>query len=226
VSVRRERDEAVLRVSDEGAGIAPELLPSVFDLFVQGERDLGRGTGGLGVGLNLVRRLVELHAGRVEAASPGPGRGSVFTVRLPALAEAPEEPGPSVAAPAASSRKRILVVEDNADNREMMHILLEGSGHVIHEAGDGVSGVELAVQLEPDVILIDIGLPGIDGYQVARQIRAKLRDRTRLIALSGYGQPKDKQLAFDSGFDDHLLKPVDPARLLSVLSAARGATAR
>jgi PAS domain S-box-containing protein len=226
VSVRRERDEAVLRVSDEGAGIAPELLPSVFELFVQGERNLDRGTGGLGVGLNLVRRLVELHGGRVEAASPGPGRGSVFTVRLPALAEAPEEPGPSVAAPAASSRKRILVVEDNADNREMMHILLEGSGHVIHEAGDGVSGVELAVQLEPDVILIDIGLPGIDGYHVARQIRAKLRDRTRLIALSGYGQPKDKKLAFDSGFDDHLLKPVDPARLLSVLNAARGATAR
>jgi PAS domain S-box-containing protein len=226
VSVRRERDEAVLRVADEGAGIAPELLPSVFELFVQGERNLDRGTGGLGVGLNLVRRLVELHGGRVEAASPGLGQGSVFTVRLPALAEAPEEPGPSVAAPAASSRKRILVVEDNADNREMMHILLEGSGHVIHEAGDGVSGVELAVQLEPDVILIDIGLPGIDGYQVARQIRAKLRDRTRLIALSGYGQPKDKQLAFDSGFDDHLLKPVDPARLLSVLSAARGATAR
>jgi PAS domain S-box-containing protein len=209
VSVRRERDEAVLRVSDEGAGIAPELLPSVFELFVQGERNLDRGTGG-----------------RVEAASPGLGRGSVFTVRLPALAEAPEEPGPSAAASAASPRKRILVVEDNADNREMMRILLEGSGHEIHEAGDGVSGVELAVQLEPDVILIDIGLPGIDGYQVARQIRAKLRDRTRLIALSGYGQPKDKKLAFDSGFDDHLLKPVDPARLLSVLSAARGATAR
>ena len=221
VSVRRERDEAVLRVADEGAGIAPELLPSVFDLFVQGERNLERGTGGLGVGLNLVRRLVELHGGRVEAASQGLGRGSVFTVRLPALAETPEEPGPPVAAPVASARKRILVVEDNADNREMMRILLEGSGHEIYEAGDGVSGVELAVQLEPDVVLIDIGLPGIDGYQVAREIRAKLRDRTRLIALSGYGQPKDKKLAFDSGFDDHLLKPVDPARLLSALSAAR-----
>ena len=126
-----------------------------------------------------------------------------------------------------------LALQDESDpwhalksDCDQLRILLEVSGHVLHEAGDGVSGVELAVQLEPDVILIDIGLPGIDGYQVARQIRTKLRDRTRLIALSGYGQPKDKQLAFDSGFDDHLLKPVDPARLLSLLSAARGATAR
>src|SRR5262249_12441346 len=161
---------------------------------------------GLGVGLNLVRRLVELHGGRVEAASPGLGRGSVFTVRLPALAEAPDEPGPSVAAPAPSARRRILVSADHTANGVMVRGRPQGSGPAIQEAGDGVSGVELAVQLEPDVILIDIGLPGIDGYQVARQIRAKLRDRTRLIALSGYGQPKDKQLAFDSGFHDHLLK--------------------
>jgi PAS domain S-box-containing protein len=226
VSVRREGHEAILRVADEGAGIAPELLPSVFDLFVQGDRNLDRPTGGLGVGLSLVRRLVELHGGRVEAASPGPGKGSVFTVRLPALEDAPQAPPRPVEPPARTPRMRILVVEDNADNREMMRILLEGAGHEIHGAGDGVSGVELAVQLQPEVILIDIGLPGIDGYQVAREIRAKLRDRVRLIALSGYGQPKDKKLAFESGFDDHLLKPVDPARLLSVLRAARGATAR
>ena len=122
-------------------------------------------------------------------------------------------------APARAQRQRILVVEDNADNREMMRVLLESGGHEVHEAADGVSGVELAVQLEPDVVLIDIGLPGIDGYQVARQIRAKLRDRSRLIALSGYGQQKDRERAFDAGFDDHLLKPVDPARLLVVLSA-------
>ena len=207
VAVRREGDDAVLRVADEGAGISAELLPVVFDLFVQGERNLDRRAGGLGVGLSLVRRLVELHGGRVEAASPGQGRGSVFTVRLPAMVDAPPAPGPSVEAPARAQRQRILVVEDNADNRE------------VHEAADGVSGVELAVQLEPDVVLIDIGLPGIDGYQVARQIRAKLRDRSRLIALSGYGQQKDRERAFDAGFDDHLLKPVDPARLLVVLSA-------
>jgi len=222
VSVRREGDEAVLRVADEGAGITPDLLPSVFDLFVQGERNLDRSSGGLGVGLSLVRRLVELHGGRVEAASPGPGKGSVFTVRLPALEDTPQTPALPAEAPAPAPGRRILIVEDNADNREMMRILLEGAGHEIYEADDGVSGVELAVQLEPAVILIDIGLPGIDGYQVARQIRAKLRDRTRLIALSGYGQPRDRKLAFDAGFDDHLLKPVDPARLLSVL----GSTAR
>jgi PAS domain S-box-containing protein len=226
VTVRRERDEAVLCVADNGAGISAELLPVVFDLFVQGERNLDRRAGGLGVGLSLVRRLVELHGGRVDAASPGQGRGSVFTVRLPALVDAPPAPGPLVVAPVGAQHRRILVVEDNADNREMMRILLESSGHEIHEAADGVSGVELAVRLEPDVVLIDIGLPGIDGYQVATQIRAKLGGRSRLIALSGYGQQKDRQQAFDAGFDDHLLKPVDPTRLLTVLSAARGTTRR
>jgi CheY-like chemotaxis protein len=112
-------------------------------------------------------------------------------------------------------------VEDNDDNREMTRILLETSGHQVYEAEDGVSAVELAVQLEPDVVLIDIGLPGIDGYEVARQIRSKLRDRSRLIALSGYGQQKDRQQAFEAGFDEHLLKPVDPQRLLAVLVEAR-----
>ena len=224
VTVRREQDNAVLRVADQGRGISAELLPCVFDLFVQGDRDLDRRLGGLGVGLSLVRRLVELHGGVVEAASEGLERGSVFTVRLPALIAAPGPSSESSGAPAETSRKRILVVEDNADNREMMRILLETSGHEVHDAGDGVSGVELAVRLEPDTVLIDIGLPGIDGYEVARQIRSKLGNRFRLIALSGYGQQKDREKAFAAGFDDHLLKPVDPARLVSVLAAARGAT--
>jgi PAS domain S-box-containing protein len=223
VTVCREQDEAVLRVADQGAGISAELLPCVFDLFVQGELNLDRRLGGLGVGLSLVRRLVELHGGRVEAASEGPGRGSIFTVRLP-LIDAPQPSRESSEAPAGAPGRRILVVEDNADNREMMRILLETSGHEVHDTGDGVSGVELAVQLEPDTVLIDIGLPGIDGYEVARQIRSKLGDRFRLIALSGYGQQKDRERAFAAGFDDHLLKPVDPARLVWVLAAARGAT--
>ncbi len=221
VVVRREKDDAILQIVDDGSGIAAELLPSVFDLFVQGERKLDHQSGGLGIGLTLVRRLVELHGGRVDAASPGPGRGSVFTVHLPALLEAPRRPGVTAEPGASVSIRRILVIEDNADNREMMRILLESSGHQVHEAADGVLGVEKAVQLEPDTVLIDIGLPGIDGYEVARQIRAKLRDRSRLIALSGYGQEKDRRLAFDAGFDDHLLKPVDPTRLLAVLSAPR-----
>jgi PAS domain S-box-containing protein len=221
VIVRRERDEVVLSVADDGAGISADLLPSVFDLFVQGDRTLDNRSGGLGVGLTLVRRLVELHGGRVEASSQGRGRGSVFTVRLPAMSDAPQARERSVEAPAGATRKRILVVEDNADNREMMRILLETAGHEVHEAADGVRGVELAVQLEADAVLIDIGLPGIDGYEVARQIRSKLRGRSRLIALSGYGQPKDRQRAFEAGFDEHLLKPVDPERLQSILSIAR-----
>ena len=221
VIVRREPDEAILEVADDGSGIPAELLPSVFDLFVQGERKLDRQSGGLGVGLTLVRRLVELHGGRVDAASAGAGRGSVFTVRLPALLDAPQSAGQSIKSAGVVSVRRILVIEDNADNREMMRILLESSGHQVHEAADGVSGVEKAVQLEPDTVLIDIGLPGIDGYEVVRQIRLKLRDHSRLIALSGYGQEKDRQRAFEAGFDDHLLKPVDPTRLLAVLSAPR-----
>jgi len=183
VTVSRERDEAVLRVADDGAGISAELLPSVFDLFVQGERDLDRRARGLGVGLSLVRRLVELHGGRVDAASPGQGRGSVFTVRLPALVDAPQTPGPSVEAPARGERRRILVVEDSADNREILRILLESAGHEVHESGDGVSGVEIAVQLEPDVVLIDIGLPGIDGFQVALAMRARC-PRARIVLTS------------------------------------------
>jgi PAS domain S-box-containing protein len=224
VTVCREQANAVLRVADQGAGISAELLPCVFDLFVQGDLNLDRRLGGLGVGLSLVRRLVELHSGRVDAASEGLGRGSVFTVRLPALIDAPQPPRESIGAPAETTGQRILVVEDNTDNREMMRILLETSGHEVHDAGDGVSGVELAVQLEPDTVLIDIGLPGIDGYEVARQIRSKVGDRSRLIALSGYGQQKDRERAFGAGFDDHLLKPVDPARLVAVLTAARGST--
>ena len=222
VRVQREADEAVLQVADDGAGIAADLLPSVFDLFVQGGEGEPDHRSGLGVGLTLVRRLVELHGGRVEAASPGPGRGSVFTVRLPALVEPAQEDASAAKAPDAPRRQRVLIIEDNADNREMMRILLETSGNEIYEAPDGVSGVEMTIQLQPDIVLVDIGLPGIDGYEVARQIRAKLCDRSRLIALSGYGQEKDRQRAFDAGFDDHLLKPVDPTRLLEILAARRG----
>ena len=220
VRVGREGDEAVLKVSDDGAGMTADLLPSVFDLFVQGEGEPDRRSG-LGIGLTLVRRLVELHGGRVDAASPGPGGGSVFTVRLPALVKPAQEDARAATAPDAPRRQRILIIEDNADNREMMRILLETSGNEIYEAPDGVSGVEMTIQLQPDTVLIDIGLPGIDGYEVARQIRSKLRDRSRLIALSGYGQEKDRQRAFEAGFDDHLLKPVDPARLLAILSVPR-----
>jgi PAS domain S-box-containing protein len=222
VSVRREHDEAVVRVADDGAGIAPEFLPSVFDAFVQGDQGLGRAGGGLGVGLALVRRLAELHGGRVEATSPGTGRGSLFTVRLPALRRPPQGQRRAPATPRTGVRRRILLVEDNTDSREMMRILLETLGHEVHETGDGASGVELAVRLAPDVVLVDIGLPRLDGYEVARQIRVKLRGGVRLIAVSGYGQTQDRLRAFEAGFDDHLLKPVDAERLSSTLGGLPG----
>jgi PAS domain S-box-containing protein len=222
VSVRREQDEAVVRVADDGAGIPPEFLPSVFDAFVQGDRSLDRAGGGLGVGLTLVRRLTELHGGRVEAVSPGTGQGSLFTVRLPALQRPPHEQRHVPATPRGGARRRILVIEDNADNREMMRMLLETLGHEVHEAADGASGVSLAVRLVPEVVLVDIGLPGLDGYEVARQIRAKLRGGVRLIAVSGYGQKEDRLRAFEAGFDDHLLKPVEAERLSTMLGGLPG----
>src|SRR5436309_1102096 len=217
LSVQPEGQRAVLRVRDSGAGIRPELLPRVFDLFVQGDRSLERTGGGLGIGLTLVRHLIELHGGTVEAASAGLGRGSTFTVRLPALAAVP---APSEAARPASAgpAQRILIIEDNDDARETLRNLLHLLGHEVHEACDGDSGVDEARRLRPDVALIDIGLPGIDGYEVARRVRADV-PRARLVAVTGYGQPDDLQRAWAAGFDVHLVKPVDPQQLQQVLAA-------
>jgi PAS domain S-box-containing protein len=219
VSVRREGDHGVLTVRDTGVGIRPELLPRVFDLFVQSDRSLERSGGGLGIGLSLVRQLIELHGGTVEAASPGPGRGSTFTVRLPVLAgpaDADDAARPAVAGPP----RRVLVIEDNDDAREMLRNLLRMFGHEVHEACDGARGLEEARRLRPDAALIDIGLPGMDGYEVARRIRADLPG-ARLVALTGYGQPEDRERALAAGFDAHLVKPVDPDQLQRLL-AARG----
>src|SRR6266850_5312578 len=193
VTVGREREGTVVRVRDSGSGIRPELLPRVFDLFVQGDRSLERTGGGLGIGLTLVRHLVQLHVGTVEAGSEGPGRGSTFTVRLPVLAVAPVPAGVA-SAPVAGPARRVLVVEDNDDARETLRNLLHLFGHEVHEARDGDTGVEEARRLAPDVALIDIGLPGIDGYEVARRIRAHV-PRARLVAVTGYGQPDDRERA-------------------------------
>jgi CheY-like chemotaxis protein/anti-sigma regulatory factor (Ser/Thr protein kinase) len=212
--VHRDAGEAVLRVRDSGAGIPRELLPRVFDLFVQGARTLDRNEGGLGIGLTLVRQLVEMHGGTVEAASEGAGRGSTFTVRLPAIPGPP--PAPLLAPPErpGARGRRILIVEDAADAREMLRVALELSGHEVHEAEDGPGGIEAACRVRPDVALIDIGLPGVDGYEVARRIRAATGgERIRLIALTGYGQPEDRRRSLEAGFDAHLLKPVTPDHL-------------
>jgi signal transduction histidine kinase/CheY-like chemotaxis protein len=217
IVVTHEGDKAVVRVRDDGMGIAPELLPRVFETFTQGRRGLDRSEGGLGVGLALVQRLAQLHGGSVEARSDGAGRGSEFTLRLPLLARPVE--GARRAEESAGPR-RVLLVEDNADVRESLRTLLEHAGHVVYEAEDGQAGVDAALRLKPDVVLIDIGLPRLDGYQVARQLRARrevLGGDVRLIAVTGYGQAEDRRRAREAGFDEHLVKPVDPAALQRAL---------
>jgi two-component system, sensor histidine kinase len=215
IAVQRDGAEAVLTVRDSGVGIAPDLLPRIFDLFVQGERSLQRTAGGLGVGLTLVRRLVELHGGRVTAASDGDGRGSTFTVRLPARREAERgDPSPMRAA----TPRRVLIVEDNDDAREMLRELLRLLGHEVYETGDGASGVARALELQPDLTLVDVGLPEMDGYEVARRIRSDPAGaRLYLAALTGYGRPEDRERALAAGYDVHLVKPIDQGKLERLL---------
>ena len=220
ITLRAERGEAVLRVRDTGVGIVSDMLPRVFDLFTQGERGPDRGAGGLGLGLTLVRRITELHGGSVDAASAGTGHGSTFTVRLPALAAPPVPPPAAVAARADGKTRRILVVEDNVDAREMLRHLLNLAGHEVHEAADGPAGLEAALRLRPDVALVDVGLPGFDGYQLARRVRENPGPFIYLVALTGYGQPDDRRHAVEAGFDAHLVKPVNPDALLAAIHTA------
>jgi signal transduction histidine kinase/ActR/RegA family two-component response regulator len=216
VGVWVEDEEVVLNVSDSGTGIGPDLLPYVFDLFVQGKRALDRAQGGLGVGLALVRRLAGMHGGSVSAASEGAGNGSTFEVRLPRV-DAPPSLAQQPALPSASGQS-VLLVEDNQDGRVMMTIMLENHGYKVLAAEDGISGLEIAAKELPTIALIDIGLPGIDGFEVARRLRADPVTREmRLIALTGYGQANDKKMAFSAGFDAHLVKPVDLPRLVEAM---------
>ena len=218
VSVRTEGDTAVIGVTDEGEGLAPGMTERMFDLFVQGERGLDRGAGGLGVGLALVKRLTELHGGTVSATSAGPGFGTAFTVRLPTV-EAPARAEDETNPGATFGRRSVLIIEDNDDTRQMLHEALVMSGHLVREARDGASGLALVAEAQPDVALIDIGLPDVDGYEVARRLRATPGGRrVGLIALTGYGQADDQRRAFEAGFDAHLTKPVAPERLKQVMS--------
>jgi PAS domain S-box-containing protein len=222
VRLRREGEEAVVSVRDDGVGMSPELVPRVFDIFVQGDRSLERAEGGLGIGLTLVERLLALHGGRISAYSAGPGEGSEFVVRLP-VSEPPlaESSAPS---PARVNRKhsrplRVLVVDDNRDAMESMAMLLGFWGHEVSTAGDGTEALDLVQQQRPHVVLLDIGLPGIDGYEVARRIRAQENvGKPVLVALTGYGQAEDRQRAREAGFTLHLVKPVEPDALQRALA--------
>ncbi len=210
--------EAVLDVQDRGVGIEPELFPRLFDTFAQADRSLDRARGGLGLGLSLVKGLVELHGGRVEATSEGPGRGAAFTVRLPLNEEPAALSGTPAAPPAISEPLRILVVEDNRDTADSLRMLLELLGHEVAVAYTGPDGVQKAREFRPDVVLCDIGLPGLDGYAVAGELR---RDPAtagaHLIAITGYGREEDRQRSRQAGFDHHLTKPVDPRDLQPLL---------
>jgi PAS domain S-box-containing protein len=223
ITVAAERGEARIHVADTGIGISPEVISRIFEPFAQGASPLQPGPGGLGLGLTLVRGLVERHGGRVTARSAGPALGSEFVVHLPLAA--PGAPAPAAASPAApppAAPRRILLVEDNADGREALRSLLELLGHHVQVAEDGHRGVELAFTARPDVGLVDIGLPGIDGYEVARRLRADPSGRDMLlVALTGYGQPEDERRALEAGFDAHLVKPVDPDVLEDLLAGRR-----
>ena len=220
----RTEGHVVLRVRDTGAGIPAATLPYVFDLFTQGDRTLDRAQGGLGIGLALVKKLVELHGGRVEASSAGPGQGSEFTLRLPIETEPPAVVTPPAGeAPAAPfACLRVLVVDDNTDSAESMAMLLGLQGHETRTALDGPAALEAAQVFRPELILLDIGLPGMDGYEVARRLRTELHmDETVLIAMTGYGHEQDRREAQAAGFNHHLVKPVDPAALQRVLASLR-----
>ena len=221
VTVTPTDREAILRVEDTGVGIPPELLPRIFDLFVQGRTGLHRQGAGLGIGLTLVKRLVDLHSGRIEVSAGEAGQGTALTVRLPLAA--PNLPAPSTEAgpgPAAAAR-RILVVEDDEDSRQMLCRLLDLSGHRVHQAADGLHGLEQALALRPDVALLDVGLPGLDGYQVAARIRAAGLTDVFLIAVTGYGQLEDRLRAEAAGFDAHVTKPVNLPALTALLTRPR-----
>jgi signal transduction histidine kinase len=222
LTIRAEGDQALIQVEDDGEGISPDLLPRIFDLFVRAERGDDRLRGGLGIGLTLVRRLAELHGGRVEAHSAGRSAGSAFKVLIPRIEAVRKTVATPNGTPKTRVPRRVLIVEDNTDVRESLRTLLELAGHKIFEADSGLSGVQCALANQPDVALIDIGLPGIDGYEVARRIRsASEAQGMMLIALTGYGLPEDRFRAKQAGFDAHLVKPVNLNRLADLLTVDR-----
>lgn len=238
LTAQRDGTDAVVRVKDEGMGIAPEMLNRVFDLFVQADASPSRAQGGLGIGLTLVKRLVELHGGSVTAHSAGLGQGSEFVVRIPAESATTEDLPSSEAAAAyalqnSPQERRVLIVDDNVDAAESIAVLLQASGFSVRCVYDGISVVSVASAYRPNVIVLDIGLPDITGYEVAKRLRAQPEfARTPIVAVTGYGQQSDRERSREAGIDHHMTKPVDPRgiahrALLAALrrdSVSRGTT--
>jgi CheY-like chemotaxis protein len=219
ISLRTHADNstAVIQVADTGAGITPELLPRIFDLFVQGDRTLDRTQGGLGIGLAIVKRLVQMHGGEVAAESPGLERGSTFEIRLPRVAR-PQAQNPEAVAFKATPQ-RVLVVDDNLDAANSLAALLNLQGHETQAVYSGREALERIESFRPNVALIDIGLPKMNGYELAKRLREALcGEALRLVALTGYGQVEDRERAQAAGFDGYLVKPVDMAALERVLA--------
>ncbi len=220
VTVQREGEEAVLRVRDKGVGIAPEFLPRIFDLFTQVERSLDRSQGGLGIGLALVQRLVEMHRGTVTVSSVL-GQGSEFVVRLPVVS--PPQPRasmpPTEKAQPTGPSLRVLVVDDNVDTVTTLAMLVQESGHEVRTAYDAFAVVEAALEYRPNVVLLDIGLPGLNGFEVAKRLRQQpALQNAVLVALTGYGREGDRQRSQEAGFDHHLVKPGDFGKVLQILA--------
>jgi CheY-like chemotaxis protein len=209
---------AEVRVRDEGIGIDAKVLPHVFDLFLQADRSLDRSQGGLGIGLTIVKHLVELHGGSIEARSEGLGHGSEFIVRLPVTSSELSEESSRGRGTGATAQRRVLVVEDNVDSAETLTLLLSVEGHEVKAVHDGPAALRMLDSFPADIVLLDIGLPGMDGYVVAQEMRRRYADRKlRLYALTGYGRDDDRSRALAAGFDKHLTKPVDPTTLLALM---------
>jgi signal transduction histidine kinase len=220
LSAAREGEEIVIAVSDNGSGIAPEVLPHIFDLFTQGPRSLARSEGGLGVGLNVVRNLVAMHGGDITAESAGIGQGSRFILRLPACSLPDAAPPQPDLYPAAASCCRVLIIEDNIDACDTLKAFLDMEGHAVSMAHDGQAGLEALLAQPFDVVVCDIGLPGMDGLEVMQRLRASNGGaRPVAIGLSGYGQAEDRARAVEAGFDHYLVKPVNPDCLLALVAA-------
>jgi PAS domain S-box-containing protein len=215
VSLQTAEDQAVIRIADTGSGIDATMLPRLFEPFTQEDRSLDRSRGGLGLGLALAKNLIELHGGTIEAASPGAGHGAEFTIRLPLQAEPGSQREKPQTTPPPRKHLRVLIVEDNRDAAESLRVLLKMFDYDVTVAHTGPEGVAAALRTRPEVVVCDIGLPGMDGFAVAQALRTNPETaRARLIALTGYGQERDRELALQAGFDGHLIKPVDPERLI------------